>query len=603
MRKGKGLLRRGVLAAVSALPASTTFATQMIFDVRASDGTHAVSATAAGQTLSADIFLLIAGADANLANDVPSQGEFSLNTSTGGLLGNLSMTLAAPFNSAISNLPVAADIDGDTDLELGPGAGAASSKSDIVATVFSTPFATVESAALAPETIGGVTYSKFKLGTASITIKNQIFTAAESTTLSLTPRTGTSTTKPQKFWIDSTTTVTSMLGNDSRILLSPLTVNYTGPVTLTWSPGGATGGNGTWDLASHNWSQSTGMISWPNNSSTAVFGNTAGTVDLSGTSITAGCVRFDVPGYVLDGPAGTTLNASMLAVNADATIAVPVVSTTGLTKTGVGTVTLAAPSTYTGGTIVSAGTLAVTTGNGGAITGAGMLLKTGTGAYTAANLTLSSLSIQSGTLQIAPHGAAPSTLASLSISPGAALDLNDNSLIVSYTGTSPAPAIRALLASGFNFGEWNGPGIFSSTVNADASYLSALGYIDSGSSITIKPTLYGDNNLDGVVNATDFQMFLDGLVAASGSSWALGDYTYDGKVDLGNDFNLFLMNYLRAGNSLGALAPIVESDSALSVSQKSQLLALVPEPAGIAPVAIIAAAITLKRRRAALIKP
>ncbi len=60
------------------------------------------------------------------------------------------------------------------------------------------------------------------------------------------------------------------------------------------------------------------------------------------------------------------------------------------------------------------------------------------------------------------------------------------------------------------------------------------------SAILVKYTYYGDNNLDGVVNATDFGMLIDGLVASSASSWTQGDYTYDGRVDLGNDFNLFL---------------------------------------------------------------
>jgi hypothetical protein len=121
--------------------------------------------------------------------------------------------------------------------------------------------------------------------------------------------------------------------------------------------------------------------------------------------------------------------------------------------------------------------------------------------------------------------------------------------------------------------------------------------LDNGSAVIVKYTYYGDNNLDGVVNTTDFQMFLNGL-AASGSSWSSGDYTYDGKVDLGNDFNLFLRGYLSQGNSLGELGPVVMADSALSQGQKAQLMALVPEPpvVGIAVLGAFCAG-NLRRRK------
>jgi hypothetical protein len=82
----------------------------------------------------------------------------------------------------------------------------------------------------------------------------------------------------------------------------------------------------------------------------------------------------------------------------------------------------------------------------------------------------------------------------------------------------------------------------------------------------------------------------------SASSWSSGDYTYDGKVDIGNDFYLFLISYLNQGGSLGALAPLVAGDQQLSAIQQQQLLSVVPEPAstGVLAATLI---IPLARRR------
>ncbi len=156
--------------------------------------------------------------------------------------------------------------------------------------------------------------------------------------------------------------------------------------------------------------------------------------------------------------------------------------------------------------------------------------------------------------------AVPITLnGSLAVAPAVHLDLGANTLLINYSGASPVATIPAYLSSGFNAGSWNGPGIDSLAAQNDPNLATALGYTDSGSQIRIKYTYYGDNNLDGEINATDFQMFLDGLAATNASSWSQGDYTYDGRVDLGNDFSLFLFNYLRQGGALGDLEPAIEA--------------------------------------------
>ena len=97
-------------------------------------------------------------------------------------------------------------------------------------------------------------------------------------------------------------------------------------------------------------------------------------------------------------------------------------------------------------------------------------------------------------------------------------------MVVDYTGDIPLGDIRDLLASGFNGGGWDGPGIISSTAfNLDPSVF-GLGYgenadlprltarnsarpcLRSGpdaTAVLIKFTWVGDLNLDGLVDFQD----------------------------------------------------------------------------------------------------
>jgi fibronectin-binding autotransporter adhesin len=260
-----------------------------------------------------------------------------------------------------------------------------------------------------------------------------------------------------------------------------------------------------------------------------------------------------------------------------------------LVKSTTGIVTMTAANTYTGNTTVSAGMLVL----GNSLTQS------------------SSLSIAAGAkLSMSLNGSHVLSTSSLSINSTGILDLGDNDAIVSYTGPSPLTTIRALLASGFNSGNWDGNGINSLAAHNDTTYHTALGYGERSdvaynsldgvtlpsSAVIVKYTYYGDSNLDGVVNAADFTRFLDGL-ASGGTTWSQGDYTYDGKVDLGNDFNLFLTSYLSKGGALGDLSSVIENNTEISVSQKAQLLSVVPEPSPALLIMLACWSISLLRPR------
>jgi hypothetical protein len=213
----------------------------------------------------------------------------------------------------------------------------------------------------------------------------------------------------------------------------------------------------------------------------------------------------------------------------------------------------------------------------------------------AGSLVIPSLT-NSGTVTI-DSGTSLTINGGLSNSPNGVIDVNQGVLVYGSAGGDSQGMIRSLLASGFNGGNWNGAGISSTAAHNDSTYSTALGYSVDSSAITVKCVSYGDCNVDGIVDVNDFSMLIDGLVATSASAWSQGDFTYDGKVDLGNDFNLFLVSYLKQGGSLGDLQQAVAASPELSGAQCALLLGMVPEPASTALVAGLSAYALLRRRR------
>jgi fibronectin-binding autotransporter adhesin len=281
-------------------------------------------------------------------------------------------------------------------------------------------------------------------------------------------------------------------------------------------------------------------------------------------------------------------------------------------------VTLTGNLSYTGQTVVTGGLLRVASANasiGGVAVGIGATFEA------ASTQSATAVAIDDGgRAQIATGGAnkkvltvgSTSTAGTVSIAGAGVLDVNDDALVVAYpaAGTSPLATIQGYLAAGFNAGSWDGAGINSTAAHSHVSSLTALGYAENSdlnlatldgagvpsSAVLVKYTYYGDSNLDGSVTTADFQRYLDGLTG-NGSTWAQGDYTYDGKVDLGNDFNLFLRAYLQNGGALGDLAPLVLADGQLTSAQRASLLAVVPEPSSVGLIAIAGAGLAARRRK------
>ena len=171
-------------------------------------------------------------------------------------------------------------------------------------------------------------------------------------------------------------------------------------------------------------------------------------------------------------------------------------------------------------------------------------------------------------------GTSTLTIAGTSNTPTGTLDLGNSHLNIR---NGDIAVVSSQLRSGFNNGTWTGKGIMSSVAAADSTHLTAIGAIlnnngtggqiygnnSSGTignnfdgdnpgitSVLLKVTYYGDSNLDGVVDGSDYSRIDNGFLNHL-SGWYNGDYNYDGSVN-GSDYTLIDNAF---NNQAGNFAP------------------------------------------------
>jgi autotransporter-associated beta strand protein len=283
----------------------------------------------------------------------------------------------------------------------------------------------------------------------------------------------------------------------------------TAAANIVWNNTVATGDGATWDTTTQNW----------NNGTPTVYGD--GLNVLLNDSNNG---HYTVTLSTIVHPASVTVNnnAGNYTISGSGSIA----GSGALTKSGIGTLTLSTANSYSGGTNVLSGLL---------IAGAAGALPNG-GALTIGNATVI------GSVQLAP-GIGPVELSALTVNTGSTLDVTNNKVIVDYSGTSPAPAIRAALTSGYASSAETGTGIISSTAAANTAGTTTLGYVDTGTQVIIKYTWVGDANLDGVVNNADLS-----AISTSGTTWATGDFNYDNVVNA-DDYALLMLGAAKSGGA------------------------------------------------------
>jgi autotransporter-associated beta strand protein len=273
-----------------------------------------------------------------------------------------------------------------------------------------------------------------------------------------------------------------------------------------------------------------------------------------------------------------------------------------LVKTGIGTLTLAGSNTYTGATNVSQGLLVIASNAS---------LPVGTDLTIGATGAVQALNVSTGTYALQLN----------SLTNAGVLDLTRNAAVI-HTGSTLA-AVTSLAKQGYNSGAWNGAtGITSSAAAADTAHLTAVGVIVNdvsgsalygsggtlassfdGSSpvdgdILVKFTYYGDTNLDGKVDGSDYARidaeFLQEQTSGPISGWFNGDFNYDGVIN-GSDYTLMDNAFNTQGAALTSEIATATSEIAGQIAGAGT--SAVPEPASFGLLALGTLGLLGTRRR------
>jgi hypothetical protein len=159
-----------------------------------------------------------------------------------------------------------------------------------------------------------------------------------------------------------------------------------------------------------------------------------------------------------------------------------------------------------------------------------------------------------------------------------------------------------MLHTGYNGGNWNGSGVNSTSAAADTTHLTAVGMLQpSGSTsfegqtlnptdVALKLTYYGDANLDGKVDGSDYSLIDNAYIMGGLTGWQNGDFNYDGVIN-GSDYTLIDNAFNVQGAQFSA--EVASPTAQIAGSAGSA----VPEPTSIALLGLTAAGLLGRRRR------
>jgi autotransporter-associated beta strand protein/probable HAF family extracellular repeat protein len=396
-------------------------------------------------------------------------------------------------------------------------------------------------------------------------------------------------------------------GNTSAFLLTPEAA------TLTWNNSLTIGGGDTNPTTNNdNDQQPTDGKTWDVNTTQNWNGGstTVDTIFSNGDYVTFndsnnGHYLVQIPTTVQ--PGSTTVNTAA-AYNFTGNGGIG--GTGGLVKLGTGSLSLSTSNTYTGGTNVSAGTLNLNS-NGALPAGGALSIAGGAAVIVASHGTGSRFLLQPTTLSIAGSTDAWT----------GKLDLADNDLVVQSGNLA---SVTNQVKQGYASGNWNSAsGITSSAAAANSSHLTALGVIlntingttplyGSGDSlglfdgtspaataVLVRYTYYGDTDLNGTVDGTDYSRIDNAYSAdkthpAEYTGWFNGDFNYDGVIN-GSDYTLIDNAFNFQGGTLPSSQVAGLATSTAQVFSGSGTA--VPEPGSAALLGAVTASGLGRRRR------
>ena len=373
--------------------------------------------------------LSVRGALTNSAVQVESGATLGGAGSISGAVTVLSGGILAPGNSAVGTLTVGSLVlsgGSVSDFSLGPaGSGFVGGTSNDLVTVTGNL------------TLGG-TLNITDLGSFGPGVY-RLFTDG-----TLTNNTMTIGTVPAGVTKGALTIQTSVANQVNLVVNGSTLFEYwDGPNNL--ETGSVSGGPGTWDNTTTNWTVVDGSSNSAWKQGLAVFEGTAGTVNV-GAPVTMAGLDFVTTGYLI-----TTSNASTITAAAgtlleagsgiSGTIGVPIIGAGDVTVTGPGTVILTAANTYSGGTTISGGILQL--GNGGSITGT--IVDNATLSLNRTDATLNLSGNISGTGSVVQAGSGTSTLSGTNTYTGATA-INAGTLIL--TGANSGSSGTTIASAG-----------------------------------------------------------------------------------------------------------------------------------------------------------
>jgi hypothetical protein len=496
---------------------------------------------------------------------------------------------------------------------------------------------------------GGVTVSGVTLTQAAAASLNS--GAGSSVTINNATVTGGTINGPG-YTINGNSTLSSLTTTAAILVPYSNTLNLTGSIVdngsilINQNGGGAIAqlnssasvtGTGTWTLnAYQNNAEITGALTQGAGHSIVGYGSinatltNAGTINANSSGQTLFVTAATTNTNLLEATTGGILNVTGNTITQGAGNTITAASSSAVvfsnltavatTITGLGTVTVNAG--VFSGTVSNGGNLII----GGLTTGNGPLVGTG-GTTVNAGATFSTTMVRQSYLTVNGTATIPvvkpyvpantvNVIGTLSMAAGGMFDIGDSDLDLT---SSSLANVNSYLKRGYNLsigGVWAGTGLTSAAARSSTTHLTALGSIQNNQGgaaiftssnkfdgltvgagdVLVKYTFYGDANLDGKIDGSDYSLIdagylADKATAGSATGWYHGDFNYDGTVD-GSDYTLI-------DNAFNNQAVGV-SNAAEVASETAQVApAAVPEPASAGLLCAAAGFLACRRRRTA----